>query len=196
MIFLDLDNFRQSLSLRDRNRFFDFGKFQYFLISYLNKKFGFNSCEKESLVRCYAYTGEYTQNTLKKIKDFGLADIYKKRMQAQHKFFEIIKEFNFFEIKTLPLKCENNKIFQKGIDVRIAVDLVYHSFSDNFDIAVICSGDIDLIEAVKLIKNLGKRVILVSHPELVSKELKKEADLFINIAKLEEQELNEFSRIK
>ena len=78
----------------------------------------------------------------------------------------------------------------------MAVDLIYHAFNDNFDLVVICSGDIDLKEAVKLVKNLGKKVIIMSHKRLASKEIVKEADLFINIDELTEEQLNKFSRIK
>jgi uncharacterized protein (TIGR00288 family) len=90
----------------------------------------------------------------------------------------------------------DGKIFQKGVDVQMAVDLVYHAFSNNFDLVIICSGDIDIKEAVKLVKSFGKKVIIISHRSLASNELIKEADLFINIEKLKEEQLNEFSRIK
>lgn len=196
MIFLDLDNFRQSLILRDRDRKFDFGKFQYFLIRFLNNKIKFSKCNEESLIRTYAYTGEYTSKIIEKAESPELIEMLKRRMKAQQTFFDIVKKFNFFELKTLPLKYEDGKIFQKGIDVKIAIDLLYHAFQDNFDIAVICSGDIDLMEAVRLSKKLGKRIIIVSHPNLISKELRKEADYFINIQKLTDEELNEFSRTK
>ena len=99
-------------------------------------------------------------------------------------------------MKTFMIGYEDGKIFQKGIDVRIAVDLLYHSFQNNFDVAVICSGDIDLIEAVRLSKKLGKKILLVSHPWLASKELRKESDYFINLAKIADEELNYFSIIK
>jgi len=194
MIFLDLDNFRQSLISRDRNKKYDFEKFPYFLIKLLNNKLKFSDCDEESLIRTYAYTGEYTSNIIEKAESPELAEILKRRMKAQQIFFDIAKKFSFFELKTLPLKYEEGKIFQKGIDVKIAVDLLYQTFQNNFDVAVICSGDIDLIEAVRLSKRSGKRIIIVSHLNLVSKELKKEADYFIDIKKFADEELNEFSK--
>jgi uncharacterized LabA/DUF88 family protein len=196
MIFLDLDNFRQSLFRRDKSRFFDFGKFQYFLINLLKNDFNFVNCLDESLIRTYAYTGEFTSSLLKKIRNEEDVEKYKMRMNAQQRFFDKLNGFNYFELKTLPLKYENGRFFQKGIDVQMAVDLIYHAFNDNFDLVVICSGDIDLKEAVKLVKNLGKKVIIMSHKRLASKEIVKEADLFINIDELTEEQLNKFSRIK
>jgi hypothetical protein len=107
MIFLDLDNFRQSLFRRAKNRFYDFGRFQYFLLDFLNKEQGLTSCSKESLVRTYAYTGEFSQSLLKKINNEKELETYKMRMEAQERFFSKIKDFNYFELKTLPLKYED-----------------------------------------------------------------------------------------
>jgi len=196
MIFIDLDNFRKGLFMKDKTRFYDFGKFPYFVIEFLNKELNINSCCKESLIRTYAYTGEYPVDLIRKIPDKIRRENYRKRMWAQKNFFERIKDFNYFELKTLPLKYEDGKIFQKGVDVQMAVDLVYHAFSNNFDIAIICSGDIDLKEAVKLVKSYGKKVIIMSHKKLASKELIKEADVFINLERFKDAELDNFSRVK
>ena len=196
MVFLDLDNFRKSLFKKDNKRFYDFGKFPYFAIKFLNKNMGMQNCTDESLIRTYAYTGEYPPHLLKKMYNETRQENYKKRMLAQQKFFEKIKYFNYFELKTLPLKYEDGKIFQKGVDVQIAVDMVHHAFKNNYDVAIICSGDIDLKEAVKLIKSLGKKVIIMSHQQLASKELVKEADVFIDIEKFNKEQLDEFSRVK
>jgi uncharacterized LabA/DUF88 family protein len=196
MIFLDLDNFRQSLFLTDKKRFYDFGKFQYFIIRFIREKLNYQNCNDESIIRTYAYTGEYNSAMIKKIKENVKIEEIKRKIETQRKFFEITKRFNFFELKTLPLKYENERIIQKGIDVRIAVDLVYNALNNNFDIAVICSGDIDLIEAIKMAKNHGKRIIVASHLNISSKELQREADFFINLAKLKEEELNQFSNLK
>jgi len=196
MVFIDLDNFRKGLFLKDNKRFYDFGKFPYFIIRFLKNNLHIESCRDESLIRTYVYTGEYPAELARKIENQTKLENYKKRMWAQRKFFEKIKDFNYFELKTLPLKYEDGKIFQKGVDVQMAVDMVYHAFSNNFDIVIICSGDIDLKEAVKLIKKFGKKVIIISHPKLASKELIKEADVFIDIEKFKDVELDEFSRVK
>ena len=77
MIFIDLDNFRKGLFLKDKKRFFDIGKFPYFILDYLCKKLDIKSCSKESLIRSYAYTGEYTDNISRKIYDKTKKENYK-----------------------------------------------------------------------------------------------------------------------
>ncbi len=46
---------------------------------------------------------------------------------------------------------------EKGIDVRIALDLVSCALSEQFDVAVIYSQDQDLCEAVQEVKEIAKR---------------------------------------
>jgi uncharacterized LabA/DUF88 family protein len=73
--------------------------------------------------------------------------------------------------------------------------LVSHGYKNNFDIAVVCSGDIDLLESIKTVKSLGKKVIITSHPDLMSKQLHAESDYFIDLSKLTDEEIESFSWI-
>lgn len=208
MFFYDLENFKKSLAARDSSRNYDVGKFQYVLISLLNK-LKITDCDNEALIRTYAYTGEYTSNLIKKIeKDItktpdgawkehkkSLLEDCKRRYEGQQKFIERAKRFNFFELRMCPLKYEDGRVFQKGVDVQVAVDLVSHGFKANFDVAVLCSGDIDLLESIKTVKSLGKKVIITSHPDLMSKQLHAESDYFIDLSKLTDEEVESFSWI-
>ncbi len=208
MLFYDLENFKKSLAARDSTRHYDVGKFQYVLISLLNK-LKITDCNNESLIRTYAYTGEYTPNLIKKIeKDItktpngawkehkeNVLEDCRRRYEGQQSFIEKAKRFNFFELRTIPLKYEEGRIFQKGVDVQIAVDLVSHGYKNNFDIVVVCSGDIDLLESIKTVKSLGKKVIITSHPDLMSKQLHAESDYFIDLSKLTDEEIESFSWI-
>ena len=47
---------------------------------------------------------------------------------------------------------------EKGVDVRIAVDLVVGAYEDNFDSAILISSDTDLIPAIQHVQKLKKRV--------------------------------------
>ena len=43
---------------------------------------------------------------------------------------------------------------------------------------------------------MGKQVFIIAHTNTCSEAMKKEADFFINIAKLNENEINEFTVFK
>jgi len=117
----------------------------------------------------------------------------KRRFEAQKSLLDKLRSFNFLELRTYPLKYSKGQIFQKGVDVQLAVDLVTHAFRDNFDIAVVCSGDIDLLESLKIVKSLGKIVVLMSHPRITAKALKHEADFYIDMSKLRDEDLDRVS---
>ncbi len=104
------------------------------------------------------------------------------KYQEQREF--LAKSYRFLELRTKPLKYEG-KVFQKGVDVQLAVDLVSHAHMNNFDAAVICSGDLDLLESLIVVKNLGKKAILVSHPENVSNKMIQISDSFIDLSNCE-----------
>ncbi|OYT64581.1 hypothetical protein B6U74_05230 [Candidatus Bathyarchaeota archaeon ex4484_205] len=212
MIFYDLENFKMSLGHINRKmkqyRKYDYGKVQYLVIELLRKFLHIKELTPSSLIRAYAYTGEYTKEIVHRIEQEikemecngeppqnieerrKLYSKTKERFEAQKRFIKSIANYHFFELRTYPLKYRNGQIFQKGVDVQLAVDLVTHAFRDNFDIAVICSGDIDLLESLKIVKSLGKRVVVMSHPKQTARAIRKEADFYIDIGKLNEEDLN------
>ena len=207
MIFYDLENFKKSLESRDRDRFYQFSRVHYTLVSLLKSVVQID-CNIQDLVRAYAYTGEFTDDIIKKMefdvrncsnsqekehRESYLAKI-RKQMEGQQKFIKKAMFFNYFELRMCPLKYENGRIFQKGVDVQLAVDFVSHAYKDNFDIAVLCTGDTDLLESLKLVKSLGKKVVVVGSPTC-SNEIRREADFFLNLAELPDEILDDFSRM-
>lgn len=47
---------------------------------------------------------------------------------------------------------------EKGVDVKIAVDMIKLAYEDMYDVAFLVSGDGDLADAVLLVQELGKSV--------------------------------------
>ncbi len=50
-----------------------------------------------------------------------------------------------------------------------------------------------VLESLKLIKNLGKQIIIFSHYKNVAKEMIRESDLLVGFQKIEDSLLNKFS---
>ena len=204
MLFVDLENFRQSIWNIDRRREPKYSNFHYFLIDRLVKKFNWEK-HNPRFIRCYIYTGEYTDSVIHSIKHFAdlnqqkygtILNTHISRKEAQEKLFEHLVGCPFVEIKTTPLKFSGGKsVYQKGVDVLLAVDLVYHSAQDHFDLAIVCSGDLDLLESIKLVKNMGKEVIIISNTPELSKNIKKVGDSYFGLSELTLTELDEVSEI-
>ena len=213
MVFLDNSNFFKSVSKLEGDRVIDYHKLNKFVLSYLSKNPQYS---KRNLfhVRTYYYDGEYTENLLSRIKNHlkktpkspeneedrheieSRFDKALRRLKAQKREMERCKNFYFFETRLKPLQYSYQQgVFQKGVDVQLAVDLVSGAYLDNYDIAVLFSGDIDLYESVKLVKTLGKQVIIFSHEKLMSDKMIGLCDFYKDIERLEDRQLDEFTHI-
>lgn len=149
----------------------------------------------------------YTEHLIKRIDDAlrkepnnenlkRILESAKHNRIGQNDFYKKASSYYFFEIRKKPLQFTSSKgIFQKGVDVQLAVDLVSFAHQNMYDIAVIFSGDIDLLESLKTVKNLGKQVILFSHYKNVAVEMKREADMYINFQNLDDKQLDQISHI-
>ena len=120
--------------------------------------------EKQSfLQKAYFYSGKITSN------------------KKQEKFFKIMNKFGYI-VKTKEVKWIKDisgKVLKgKGnLDVELVLDLT-HSIGD-YEIAILLSGDSDFAPAITFIQNLGKKVIVISSRNHVSKELIDESDLYL-----------------
>ena len=217
MIFIDNSNFFKSISCfkedRCQDRVIDYNRLNKFVIEYLSNN---PQYKKESLfhVRTYYYDGEYTDTLINKIKNHlnkispslendeekhKVVTILQKafhRMEAQKRDMNKMKSFYFFETRLKPLQYSSSQgVFQKGVDVQLAVDLVSNAYLNNYDIAVIFSGDIDLFESVKLVKTLGKQVFIFSHKNLMADGMISICDFYKDLCRLEDARLDEFTHI-
>lgn len=71
---------------------------------------------------------------------------------------------------------------QKGVDVKLATDLLVHAFKDHYDIAVLVTGDGDLAEAVEQVtEQESKHVENVFFQKGSSPYLREKCDKFIEL---------------
>ena len=212
MVFIDSDNFKSNIKNirleRKQDRIIDFYKLHKFVIEYLSNNPQYKKCLLTH-VRTYLYTGEYTDPLFKKMKDAvkdasvkdrthfqKLLEITEKKSEGQKNFLNRAKTYNFFEIRKKPLQFTEKKgVFQKGVDVQLAVDLVTNAYLNTYDIAVLFSGDIDLLESIKTVKGLGKQVIIFSHYHNMAQEMIRESDIFIDLKRVKDEHLDKFTHI-
>lgn len=121
---------------------------------------------------------------------------------GQIELFKKLEKIPNLELKTTPLKQGGGEIYQKGVDVQIATDLVNLAHTGVYDIALILGGDSDLKECLKLVrKNLSKIIIVVAYytpnePNLSNiSDLIKESDYFINLHDFSNDDINSMSEI-
>jgi len=107
----------------------------------------FSTLINSRLVRTYYYDGQYP-------------DTHQSQFQEQKKFHDwLARTFGNFEVKCGQLVKQNDGDWeQKGIDTIMAIDMISKAYRDQYDVAILVSGDADHIPAVKEVKNSGKQV--------------------------------------
>ncbi len=176
MIFIDGQNLFKLQN--EINVKIDFKK----LVEFLS--FGFD------LIRVYYYTGIPTMNHWDRKKE-SLKD-FQKKLNKQIQFLDSLELKHHFEVIKKPLAISEGKLIEKGVDVKIASDIIWHGLSNNYDAFVLISGDKDLMDCLIRMKDNGKKVIVANFEGKISRELKKLADNYVNLSEhLEEIKLEE-----
>lgn len=129
--------------------------------------------KNKELLRAYYYDsppfkGKSRNPQTNKEIDFGASDTYKRQMS----FHESVKFHSDFALRSGDLKFRGWKqdskgefipdFQQKGVDVKIALDIAQMSMNHTIDSVVLFSGDIDITPALKLARREGIRVYYVN----------------------------------
>jgi uncharacterized LabA/DUF88 family protein len=103
----------------------------------------------------------------------------------QQRWFDYIRQVPYTELRLGRLVYrEWPKVppYEKGVDVRLATDMLVHGFRDNYDTAVLVSGDNDFSDALQAVKELGKHVeVALFGGAKTSQQLRAEADKVVVI---------------
>lgn len=76
----------------------------------------------------------------------------------QQKFFSYLSNTPYLQLQLGSLEVRGDVQVEKGIDVRIAIDMVSLAYTQAYDVAILVSNDADLVPAVEKVKDLGKHV--------------------------------------
>ena len=88
--------------------------------------------------------------------------------RSQQKFYAALARTPYLEVRLGRMvkrswRCKHcnmthERWLEKGVDMRLGVDMLSHASRDLFDVAILVSGDGDYEHAVQAVKNLGKHV--------------------------------------
>lgn len=141
------------------------------LINFLSKDF--------NLIRTYYYTG------IPHLK------IWNPKKQTKKDFLDMLgKQVGFLKglehnqnihVTTKDLISAKGKWHEKGVDVNIACDILWHGLNNNYDVFILLSGDKDFADVLSRMKDNGKKVIVANFKRSISKEMKRLCDKYINL---------------
>lgn len=101
----------------------------------------------------------------------------------QDKFLSSLYDTPHLEVKLGIWKQRGSTMVEKGVDVMLAVDLVTRAYKNNYDTAIIVSGDADFYPALQAAKDVGKQVEVAAFDTNISAEAARVADLHIKLTK-------------
>lgn len=164
-IFIDGSNFYHGLKRNIGKTKIDFSKLAKIL------------CGERKLIRIYYYT----------VPRLRTED--EQKYQDQQKFLEKLKITPYLSVELGRMVKRNSKCYkcndsaiifiEKGIDVKIATDMLRFAYNNSYDTAIIISGDGDFSDAIKSVQDLGKHVENAYFKKGHSDHLRQTCDKFI-----------------
>lgn len=76
----------------------------------------------------------------------------------QQRFLMHLKQQQGLTLWTGRMAETNGRWYEKGVDVKIATDMVAMAYAGEYDVAILVSGDGDLVPAVHEVRRLGRPV--------------------------------------
>jgi uncharacterized LabA/DUF88 family protein len=161
MIFIDGSNMYHSLKTHFNRTDIELGRFCDKLL------------ERRRLIRIYYYNARVGRKE------------EPERYQHQQAFFSSVAMIPYCELRLgrlVYINWPNVPPYEKGVDIMLTTDFLTHSFKDNFDIAILVTGDSDYVGAIQAVKDNGKNVeVALFGKEQSSRPLREVADRVITI---------------
>jgi len=101
----------------------------------------------------------------------------------QDKFLTSLYDTPYLEVKLGIWKQRGSTMVEKGVDVMLATDLVTRAYRDEYDTAIIVSGDADFYPALQAAKDVGKQIEVSAFDTNISAEAARVADVHIRLTK-------------
>jgi uncharacterized LabA/DUF88 family protein len=101
---------------------------------------------------------------------------YDRRAEPQRRLFKAIKSLPGYHVVLGEAIRSGGGIVQKGVDIRIAVEMLTHAFRGVIDRVVLFAGDRDFEPLVSALVQQGVYVTIAYHPLSVAEELLDAAD--------------------
>ena len=168
IIFLDGSNFYHRLKDAELNL--------KQLLGFNYKKFSEWLAHGRHIVNCVYYVG-----LVRKEKGNSKSE---ELVKNQQRLFASLKNQGW-EVKTGFMMVHGRDYKEKGVDVKLAVDILDMAYQDQYDSAIIVSSDTDLIPGIEKAKERGKKIEYIGFSHIPSFGMQRYANLTRLLSKIE-----------
>src|SRR5580698_4096244 len=132
--------------------------------------------ERRKLIRTYYYNAVFD------------ATHFSEKAKSQQSFFDSLDRTPYLELRLgRIIQNREGHRMEKGVDVRMAADMVYYAARDFYDTAIVVTEDQDFSPAIALVKELGKHVELAIFTDAQSREMVRATDKVVNLEEIVNQ---------
>lgn len=101
------------------------------------------------------------------------------RFERWRKFEAMIRRQQRVELKLGRLEGGPDRVYEKGVDILVAIELLAGAFKDQYDVAVVVSGDGDFADVAREVRGAGKLIFNAFFDLSKSYELSQAANAFV-----------------
>jgi len=103
----------------------------------------------------------------------------RERFERWRHFEAMIRRQERVQLKLGRLEGGPGRVYEKGVDILVAIELLAGAFKDQYDVAIIISGDGDFADVAKEVQGAGKFIFNAFFEFAKSYELSKAVNDFI-----------------
>ncbi len=111
------------------------------------------------------------------------------RYERWRKFEAMVRRQERVELKLGRLEGGPGRVYEKGVDILVAIELLAGAFKDQYDLAIIVSGDGDFADVAREVRGAGKLIFNAFFEAQKSYELAKASNGFLCLDNLNWQRL-------
>lgn len=134
---------------------------------------------KRTLIKCIYYVGA--------IRIYNNNEKELRLKKGQIVLFNNLISQNIIIEKGFLLSDNIGRYHEKGVDVKMAVDLLIGAYENTYDTAILISSDTDLIPAIRKVREKGKNLEYIGFEYQPSKAIRKHASSTKLLTKAEVQ---------
>ncbi|MBI2074150.1 MAG: NYN domain-containing protein [Gemmatimonadetes bacterium] len=111
------------------------------------------------------------------------------RYERWRKFEAMIRRQERVELKLGRLEGGPGRVYEKGVDILVAIELLAGAFKNQYDMAIILSGDGDFADVARVVREAGRLIFNAFFDSQKSYELAKAANAFVRLDAIDWQRL-------